>query len=267
MAYKHIECIAVIRNKMKALLIIFSILLLSSCSDGSKKSSNIEQDTVTKHESDSATQKIDYHGHDTIFYNDRFLVFGSKKMKLDYISSQDKNPKICSVGDTLFHDSYATILGDEKFTTMVYVKYYSKYKFSQFLVDSIYEGKLMLPDLSSISDQLCQYLSVDQWKEFVNSECIKQGVNFAGHYTIVEWGCGCQCQNMAIIDRINGKIIFPDKTEDYIYEYYGAQYRKESRMIITNSAVLEDYEGYYWKYFDCYPKIYEWRDTISKRLE
>jgi hypothetical protein len=34
------------------------------------------------------------------------------------------------------------------------------------------------------------------------------GVNFAGHYTVVIWGCGTSCQSFAIIDQIDGKVDF-----------------------------------------------------------
>jgi hypothetical protein len=38
------------------------------------------------------------------------------------------------------------------------------------------------------------------------SEGYKGGANFAGHYTIAIWGCGMDCQSLAIIDNANGKI-------------------------------------------------------------
>jgi hypothetical protein len=234
------------------------------------------QDTLVKHKSDTSTktQQNDYYSHDTIFHNSRFLIFGSKEMKIDYIPSTEKSFIIKSKGDTLFHDKLVTILGDKKYNSQIYIKYDSKYKFAQFTVDSIYNGELASPDVSIIKDnkywnsfKRCNYLNTNEWKEHIITECRETGINFAGHFTIVEWGCGCQCKLMAIVDRITGEIFFPDIPEDHIDGYYGSQYHKDSRMIISNSAILEDYKGYYLKYFDCYPEIYEWRDTISKRLE
>lgn len=35
------------------------------------------------------------------------------------------------------------------------------------------------------------------------------GPNFAGHYTIVEWGCGTDCGEMAIVDAKTGRIFQP----------------------------------------------------------
>src|SRR5512137_1568643 len=34
----------------------------------------------------------------------------------------------------------------------------------------------------------------------------KKGPNFAGHYTLVLWGCGNECQMSLIIDLRNGKV-------------------------------------------------------------
>lgn len=261
---------------MKTLTIIFSISFLLSCSGSVKNSQKHMQDTLVKHKSDTSTktQQNDYYSHDTIFHNSRFLIFGSKEMKIDYIPSTEKSFIIKSKGDTLFHDKLVTILGDKKYNSQIYIKYDSKYKFAQFTVDSIYNGELASPDVSIIKDnkywnsfKRCNYLNTNEWKEHIITECRETGINFAGHFTIVEWGCGCQCKLMAIVDRITGEIFFPDIPEDHIDGYYGSQYHKDSRMIISNSAILEDYKGYYLKYFDCYPEIYEWRDTISKRLE
>lgn len=36
-----------------------------------------------------------------------------------------------------------------------------------------------------------------------------KGPNFAGHYTVVTWGCGVACQELAIVDAISGKVYFP----------------------------------------------------------
>lgn len=37
----------------------------------------------------------------------------------------------------------------------------------------------------------------------------KGGVNFAGHFVLVGWGCGTNCSQWAIIDARNGKVYFP----------------------------------------------------------
>jgi hypothetical protein len=36
------------------------------------------------------------------------------------------------------------------------------------------------------------------------------GPNFAGHFTIVGWGCGASCLQFAIVDAETGRVAFPD---------------------------------------------------------
>lgn len=35
---------------------------------------------------------------------------------------------------------------------------------------------------------------------------VKRGPNFAGHYTVITWGCGTMCQSFVIVDSITGEI-------------------------------------------------------------
>jgi hypothetical protein len=37
-------------------------------------------------------------------------------------------------------------------------------------------------------------------------EGLAQGANFAGHYTVIQWGCGAGCVMMAIVDALTGRI-------------------------------------------------------------
>jgi hypothetical protein len=40
------------------------------------------------------------------------------------------------------------------------------------------------------------------------------GINFAGHYIIIEWGCGSPCVMNAIVDAVTGKIYNPPISHD-----------------------------------------------------
>ena len=40
----------------------------------------------------------------------------------------------------------------------------------------------------------------------VIGEAVKKGPNFAGHYTIADWGCGTACESIAIIDAESGTV-------------------------------------------------------------
>jgi hypothetical protein len=37
-------------------------------------------------------------------------------------------------------------------------------------------------------------------------EAAEKGPNFAGHYTLAEWGCGAGCMSMAIVDSRTGQM-------------------------------------------------------------
>jgi len=94
--------------------------------------------------------------------------------------------------------------------------------FDDFQVVKIFKGIPAKVDLSSN-----RYA-----KEFrtVLREGAKKGSNFAGHYTLVEWGCGSSCQSHAIIDTKNGKVFFPDK----LLTTAGVDFKLSSSLIITD---------------------------------
>jgi len=62
--------------------------------------------------------------------------------------------------------------------------------------------------------------------EIVNA--LKQKANYAGYCVFIEWGCGTECQQSAIIDKKTKKVIFgPSSSTGY---YYYA----DSRLLISN---------------------------------
>ncbi|MDP9263696.1 MAG: hypothetical protein M3O85_05170 [Acidobacteriota bacterium] len=40
-------------------------------------------------------------------------------------------------------------------------------------------------------------------------QSMQEGVNFAGHYTVVIWGCGTSCAQFAVTDVISGRVYDP----------------------------------------------------------
>jgi hypothetical protein len=57
----------------------------------------------------------------------------------------------------------------------------------------------------------------------------KEGVNFAGHYVLVEWGCGSPCQEHAIVDAHTGTVyVIPGETN------WGVDYKPDSKLLILN---------------------------------
>lgn len=94
--------------------------------------------------------------------------------------------------------------------------------FDDFPIENRYKGIPAKVDLSSN-----RYA-----KKFrtVLREGAREGPNFAGHYTLVEWGCGSSCQSHAIVDAKNGKVFFPHK----LLTTAGIDFKLTSSLIITD---------------------------------
>ena len=65
-------------------------------------------------------------------------------------------------------------------------------------------------------------------------EGAKEGPNFAGRYTIVDWGCGSDCQSFVIVDAKTGEIHSPSITSSR-----GLLYRLDSSLLIVNPVAPE----------------------------
>ncbi len=83
----------------------------------------------------------------------------------------------------------------------------------------------------------------------------KTGPNFAGHYTVVKWGCGTACAEFAIVDAKTGRVYFPTtiKFNSYALVHDGTepfQFQKDSALfIIVGEPDETDKLGvYYYKW-------------------
>lgn len=75
------------------------------------------------------------------------------------------------------------------------------------------------------------------------TEDAKNGPNFAGHYTVVTWGCGSDCLGFAIVDAKTGTVYFPEgfwavlripfQTETHF------DFKKDSRLLIISGSRLK----------------------------
>ena len=231
---------------MKSLLIILTIL--ASCSGN--KNVGINQDSIHKQAPVALQPET---SNDTLFIFDDFLFEGHKDTKFEIVKKGEQ-PKAKTKGDTLYIDNELMILGDQHAVTSfgIYKKHVFKSVFKDFQTKEIYKGKLANPDFRT--DPNAKYF-ITRIKE----GCENNGVNFAGHYTIIEWGCGAGCQQMAVVDRMNGKIIFSKIPFDTLDGHCGLNYKIDSRMIVVNTEAISDYEGYardYWRK----PEVYEIKD-------
>lgn len=80
------------------------------------------------------------------------------------------------------------------------------------------------------------------------------GPNFAGHYTVVVWGCGSSCTSAAIVDAATGRVMFPDAINDISgvhvaaveppgrpeAAYNSLRFQLDSRLLVVVGAPNED---------------------------
>src|SRR5262249_54869459 len=97
----------------------------------------------------------------------------------------------------------------------------------------------------------------------------EKGPNFAGHYTIVSWGCGTACVTVAIVDAISGEVydtpfrytsMYPavSTTDEIDFDksvgYSEFEYHLESSLLILGGCLEEDEN-------QCGVHYYEWKDN------
>jgi hypothetical protein len=70
-------------------------------------------------------------------------------------------------------------------------------QFNDFPVEEIYRGTPALPKLVNPDQRTFRTMI---------RRGAKNHVEFAGHYTVPEWGCGTECFQLAIVDSITGKV-------------------------------------------------------------
>ena len=247
---------------MKQLIYISTLVFaLYSCDN---RTNNLNLSNTVPLTTDTNTGKPKEVG-DSIYKIGEFLFEAKKNAKFEFITNGQK-PKLKTKGDTLYSDNQIIMLGDiqEIVSFGIFKKFKFKSQFNDFKVENIFKGKLANPNFSTDPD--AKYFITR-----IKDGCEYTGVNFAGHYTIVEWGCGAACQEMAIVDRINGNIIFSQIPFDTADGHCGIEYKLDSRMLIVNTEPLSEsseYEKGYKRYdFWRIPTVYEIKDSRLKQVE
>ena len=195
--------------------IIILVFLLIGCQNKTTKKNNVE---LTQTESVQES-------NDTLINTTDYLIIGNKEAEIKVIDDKDSlnfpNFKVVDKKNDIL--IIAKNLDTSKLE--VYEKLNPKYDFDKYKSE-IYNGILAEPDFNSYPD-------AKRYITRIKEEC-KNRINFAGKYTLVIWGCGSPCQSGVIVDRINGKIY-----ADY-FSTFGSEFRKDSRMIILNSGLMDE---------------------------
>lgn len=250
-----------IRNITEAYIILALTLVLVfySCNNKTSRENASKAVSLT-----TETNKTAENG-DSIYKIGEFLFEAKKNAKFEFIT-YGQEPKLKTKGDTLYSDEKIVMLGDieEIVSPGIFKKFTFKSQFDNFKVNKIYKGKLAPPNFTK--DPEAKYFITR-----IKQGCKEEGVNFAGHYTIIEWGCGALCQEMAIVDRISGQIIYSEIPFDTVDGHSGAKYKIDSRMLIINTEALSEFDDYEpgYRRFDHWrkPAVFEITNGRLKHIE
>lgn len=165
-----------------------------------------------------------------------YLVEGSKGMWARWIP-RGTSATIPSGGKKLEGDSAGELWGDRRMVGEVYLPFRMRAQFAQYRVGMMKSAPLAAPDFRTDP-------AAGEYRTRIREGCLREGVNFAGHYTVVEWGCGAGCQMMAVVDRVDGSILYSKIPFDTADGHCGTLYRSDSRLMLINTEVLDGPRGW-----------------------
>ena len=119
----------------------------------------------------------------------------------------------------------------------------------EYAVKNMYKGTM--PALDEKSHE-----SAGTYKSALQ-EGLREGVNFAGKYTVVSVGCGTTCQYHFIVDRQTGKIT------ERIQSSIGAKFNANSRIFVINPP---DSTVNYSNCTNCTPEAYVMENDKLRKL-
>ena len=130
------------------------------------------------------------------------------------------------------------------------------YPFQQYKVPSLFRGKPATPRLETPFAK--------NYKTMIKRGVAASGPNFAGHYTVVFWGCGTECAAYAIVDDRTGKVYeVPELSRGVDLGFNGPQFRVDSSLMVL--ANCPDPHVYGVK--NCKRKYYSWDGSRLELLK
>jgi hypothetical protein len=86
----------------------------------------------------------------------------------------------------------------------------------------------------------------------------QHGPNFAGHYTVVDWGCGTSCAAFVIVDALSGRVYEPPEISRGVdLGLDGPEYRRDSTLMVVANCPDPSVYGYK----NCERKLYNWNGS------
>jgi len=101
------------------------------------------------------------------------------------------------------------------------------YLFARYPAPAPYKGKPAPPKLTTRSQRKLRT---------VLRQGAQKGPNFAGRYTIVEWGCGSNCVVFAVVDAANGNVYDRDMPPTNGQYLCGLSYKLESKLFVVEKS-------------------------------
>ena len=127
--------------------------------------------------------------------------------------------------------------------------------FADFRVDSIYHGRVAPVDLSSDSDA----------RRFrtVLRQGARSGPNFAGHLTVIRWGCGTSCIVIALVDARTGRVF-----SSPVGAGYGVEHHVDSRLLVVDRVACADtsWAAPYTHFLEWTGRALEVRDSLPNAI-
>jgi hypothetical protein len=119
-------------------------------------------------------------------------------------------------------------------------------QFEQYKVRKIYRGKPAVPVLRTPADR--------EYRTRIRKGA-KAGPNFAGHYTVIDIGCGTECASFVIVDAASGRV-FSGAQKEYTC---APTYKVDSRLLTTDVCTGAIRRG-------CNRAFWEWTGAELKFL-
>jgi len=202
-----------------------------------------------KHENKIQTDTINLGSKlDTLLMTNDYLVLG-KSTDVQLIKLSDSsNYKGFKIMESFQND--AIIANNPDVDNFEIYKKFSLNTFFESNKVPVYNGKLADPDFTSNED-------AKMFRTRITEGC-EDGINFAGFYTLIYWGCGTSCQYGVIVNRKTGEIF------DGYQSSLGSEFKKDSESIIMNSDIIEGDSQYIplYQFKDFDLKV--WKNTTFK---
>lgn len=93
---------------------------------------------------------------------------------------------------------------------------------------------------------------------------LQHGPNFAGHYTVADWGCGTSCAAFVIVDDRTGRIYEPPEISKGVdLGVAGPEFRQDSSLMVVTNCPPPTMYGLK----NCRRKFYRWDGSHLRLLK